>query len=195
VFVCGIAAVVALVCVPAFIATDNGRYAFAALCAFFGLLLVTTLLAWPLTLAEQKDRLRPEIVDESSREYERQKKPQGESDVPEVAGAWQACWEFEDPRTHERVPFVEDVQIDQDGRYITGRITDAHGQDCRFAGVVFNRMVTMYFVSAIPKRASCGSATLQLLPEGTVMRGLQVFFELDSGALMTSAYRLEARKG
>lgn len=115
-------------------------------------------------------------------------------EIPKVAGAWVGNWSWLDESTGKTSTYTESVEIEQQGREITGSIKDDRGQESVFRGSIFARMVTFYFVSRRQSRLSCGSVTVKVSADGGHMNGYQIYYDLELEKLVSTAYRLEPRK-
>jgi hypothetical protein len=112
-------------------------------------------------------------------------------EVPKVEGTWVGSWAWSYETTNETAAFEETVEIVQQGREITGSITDDSGLQCAFRGSIFARMVTFHFVSRIESRLSCGSVSVKVSPTGESMNGYQIYYDLELERLVTTPYSLK----
>jgi len=123
---------------------------------------------------------------------ERQTRPLETRSVPDVSGTWNGTWSWTDSEGGTETLTTERVSVtEQNGRSISGTITDQEGLHADFRGEIYNRVVTMYYVSTKEQRLSCGSLTVELSGDGRSMDGTQVFYAIDLKRLVTTPYRLE----
>lgn len=115
------------------------------------------------------------------------------SDVPDLTGKWEGIWEWSDPETNEIHVFTEAVDLNQEGRIVTGTIEDRkEGLTAKLRGEIYNHILTIYYVSDKMERLSCGSLTL-LQGDGQSLTGFQIYYDVIDHKLHTASYELKKK--
>lgn len=165
---------------------------------FFIFFVLAFLKVVPLLYKEAEEKARETSATEFAENVAKKAPPQQDEqgkqlvEVPPIKGQWRATHYWTDPNTQEQQKFYETVEVtNQAGRSVEGTVRDNDGQQSRFQGLLFNRMLVMYSVSERSDRVSCGSATLQISPNTKSMSGHCIYFAIDLGALVLSKYDLQ----
>ena len=140
-----------------------------------------------ITLRHIPQITRPLIAEKRVRQLEQVESTQ----VPDIQGTWIGTWPWQNPETGQNEDWKETVQVSQHGRHVTGTIRDTDGQNSRFTGSIFSRMLTFYYVSETNSRISCGSVTVRIDPYAKSMEGHQIYYDLDLEKLIPTPYKLE----